>query len=80
MGNTSNPNECAVLVKAQRPNAIGMSWDVDWESCYAEYGNSSAYIYNTYGYMSCLWPGKYIVSEAFIYVQICCFIKTELPI
>lgn len=72
LDNKNSASECAKLVKTERPNAIGMTWYNDGSNqCYAEIGNpSTARIVQDDLYVGCLFSGKYIVTETFIYINI----------
>ena len=72
LANTNSANEWAILVKAERSTAIGVTWYNDGTNkCYAQFGNpATSTILEDDEYLGCLFSGKYIVSEAFTYKHI----------
>ena len=57
LNDTNSANECAVLVKSERPLAIGATWVSKGPFCYAKFGKPATIVVNK-GYTSCLFPGK----------------------
>jgi hypothetical protein len=63
LGETNSANECAVLVKSEKPSAIGATWSsIDNYDCYAEFGKPAEIVVHKY-YKACLFSGKYIALE-----------------
>ena len=80
---TSSAIECAITVKAEISNAIGAHWE-NYSSgeCYAvrldnlANPSTSRFVEDKGATMTgCQFSGKYIVTETFIYMQICCIIN-----
>ena len=65
LDNTNSAKECAVLVKKEKPSAIGATWytmDNAMHNCIANFGSSDGIVVSK-NYKSCLFAGKCIVSE-----------------
>ena len=66
VGNKNTEQECAELVKATEPSAIGAIWDTDGSNrCYAAIGTASTLAADN-RYRACLFTGKYLNSELIV--------------
>ena len=63
LNDTNSANECAVLVKREKPSAIGATWYSNGNNgCFAEFGMPAEIAVST-RHKACLFAGKNIASE-----------------